>query len=186
MKRLTPQEKKRLRYSKDHFVEAEYPHAFRRYWPKKKALASRAYRRTIRHKLVNIQEIPVLEEVDTHIRAIRREEVNKGGATFLRELVDNKLSKRRHRLGWNFFKRPYSTVLDRKRFIVFLASLTEGKSQESTEYARVVEQWLDPPIESARWLRIVERQKWLHAFFQDEPEWENCLRQWVDKLLATD
>jgi len=35
--RKPPAEKKRLAYQKDHIVNAEYPHAFRRQWPVKKA-----------------------------------------------------------------------------------------------------------------------------------------------------
>ena len=48
VRRRTPQEKKALVYNKDHHIDTEYPHAFRIGWPRKKAGAHRAYRRTVR------------------------------------------------------------------------------------------------------------------------------------------
>lgn len=45
IQRKSPREKKDLELKKDHFTFAEYPHRFRKAWPRKKALASRAYRR---------------------------------------------------------------------------------------------------------------------------------------------
>ena len=46
-RRLTPAEKKRLAYAKDHVeLSGESRHGFRRKWPKKKAIAHRLERRT--------------------------------------------------------------------------------------------------------------------------------------------
>ena len=43
--RRSPQEKKQLEYTRDHFTFAEHVHAFRKQWPLKKALSNRKYRR---------------------------------------------------------------------------------------------------------------------------------------------
>jgi hypothetical protein len=36
MKPKNPQDKKRMEYERNHYVIAEYPHAFRKNWPRKK------------------------------------------------------------------------------------------------------------------------------------------------------
>ncbi len=46
-----PHEKKRLAYDRDHVSPAEYPHAFRKTWPRKKARAERRARRKVRQVL---------------------------------------------------------------------------------------------------------------------------------------
>src|SRR5262249_43305308 len=87
----SPSEKKRLAYDRDHATLAEYPHAFRKKWPQKKASATRAVRRTVRQILNATGE-------DTLVAVVRRRPVRKG-ASSLREIVRIKQQKRREMVG---------------------------------------------------------------------------------------
>jgi len=92
LRRRNPQEKKALAYRKDHVVEAEYPHAFRRNWPRKKARSHRAYRRRVRQLLDRVHAVAVEdadERDDVQAEAVRREQVRKGGVVTLRVRVEH-------------------------------------------------------------------------------------------------
>src|SRR5260370_33754887 len=86
----SPQQKKALAYHKDRFVVAEYPHAFRRKWPRKRAYASRAYRHRV-HQMLGEHKGPLLQESDDaegeRVNAVHRREVRKWGTMTLRERV---------------------------------------------------------------------------------------------------
>jgi hypothetical protein len=60
----SPVDKKRLVYDRDHVTPAEYPHAFRKQWPRKKAKAERAARRKVR------QVLQVAAAAPTRIRSL--------------------------------------------------------------------------------------------------------------------
>jgi len=184
-KRRTPQEQKRLRYTKDHVVLAEYPHLFRKSWPKKKAGRNQVYRRKVRQALIiSPGETPDAQVLQSEAQTIRRKPILRWGAVSLQERVAIKLRIRRSRLGWDFFTRPYSTARDREHFVAFLTALTAGKSNESAKYALVVSEWIDPSSEpQSPWLKVAEKRQWLRAFFRDEPEWEARLRNWIDSRL---
>jgi hypothetical protein len=89
-------EKKKVAYQRDHFSWSEYPHRFRVTWPRKKAVASRAYRRTTAQRLSAAQycDSRVAGEVD--VDGIRR---RKWGASTLRDRVLGKISQRLRRCG---------------------------------------------------------------------------------------
>lgn len=88
----TPQEKKRLAYDRDHVSPAEYPHAFRKTWPRKKAQAERSARREVRQLLgTGGDEIAVAN--------VLRKEVRKWGSISLRENVQFKQWKRQQMVG---------------------------------------------------------------------------------------
>ncbi len=88
----SPRAKKRLAYERDHVAPAEYPHAFRKQWPRKKARAGRAYRRKVRQLLR-------AAGADAPVAAVRREEMRKWGTVPLRESVRLKQEKRRTMVG---------------------------------------------------------------------------------------
>jgi hypothetical protein len=85
-------EKKRLAYARDHVTPAEYPHAFRKNWPKTKAKAERA----ARHKARQVLEATWDDAV---VGMIRRKRVRKWGSISLHECVRFKQWKRQEMLG---------------------------------------------------------------------------------------
>ncbi|MBL8045312.1 MAG: hypothetical protein JNL09_02165 [Anaerolineales bacterium] len=183
-KRRTPQEKKQLSLSKDHVVLAEYPHAFRKSWPKKKARANQVYRHKIRQALSTQYDVDRIDLAESAVKAIVRKPIQKWDVVSLGERVNNKLEVRRSRLGWNFFRQPYSSVADRERFVAFLSALIVGRSAESFRLARVVAEWLAPPHHDISWHKLEEKQRWLTAFFKDEPTWEKRLHKWIAEMLS--
>lgn len=82
----SPQEKKRLAYN-DHVTPAEYPHAFRKKFPKKKAAAQRAVRRKVRQRLKS-------KSGDEDTVSVPRKRVRKWGSITVRQSVQNKKRKR--------------------------------------------------------------------------------------------
>ena len=87
----SPPEKKRLAYDRDHATLVEYPHAFRKTWPRKKANAQRVARRKVRQVLSETGD-------DGPVAEIRRESVGKSAST-LREKVQFKKEKRKAMIG---------------------------------------------------------------------------------------
>ncbi len=172
----TPQEKKRLRYVKDSDPNAEYPHAFRKSWPKKKARIKQSQRRAVRQDLSELIHGEQAEEVESRVRTRTSFRLIKWGARSLGERVRQSLQKRRDTIGWNSFRQGYSRPLHRKKFIAFLKSLMEGDTPESARRKDVVRGWL----QSRRGPYLVgNRRRWLDAFFQDAPDWERKLLDWV-------
>jgi hypothetical protein len=88
----SPVDKKRLVYDRDHVTPAEYPHAFRKQWPRKKAKAERAARRKVRQVLQASGE-------DTAATVVRREPVRKWASISLRESLQFKQWKRQQLAG---------------------------------------------------------------------------------------
>ena len=196
--RHTPQEKKDLAYRKDHHVNAEYPHPFRRIWPRKKAHAHRAYRRQV-HQLLAQVEAPTAPSDDragdVQAEAVRRKQVRKwsvgkgyGGASPLRDWVDRQWEQRVTTTAHNFFKRSYDEDLHGERFAAFLAILIEGKSSYSRRLAVIFNEALSDPLSHhddvpENW-RHPFRHQWMAAFFARHPEWEPRLRGWIANRLA--
>jgi hypothetical protein len=145
-KRLTPQQKKKLEYTKDHYVIAEYPHSFRRTWPKKKQRANQAYRHHVRQALGAADQDKVSGVAQ---RPYRRP---KWGVVSLGERVALRRRKLGLRLGWNFFKSPYQSQYHRESFAAFLHTLMAEKSGEALDHARAVQGWLTPSQELTPWL----------------------------------
>lgn len=181
-----------LSYKRDRRIAAEYPQAFRRYWPLKKARASRKYRRQVAQVLNEVKEQARPEDGGDgeyfHIQPtpVRRDEVQKWEPNRpLREWVDSRLQQRVEFTARNFFKQPYDRALHRDRFVRFLSTLTQGHSITSRKLARRFGALLQPP-EAADSVeqrppdyRGKHDQLWLQAFFRDEPAWERNLRDWV-------
>jgi hypothetical protein len=93
-KMKSPRHKKQLAYERDHFHVPEYPHAFRKTWPRAKARAQRAARRKVREVLKTAND-------DTALRCVRRGTVKKwsGASMTLREIVQRKQQKRKEMVG---------------------------------------------------------------------------------------
>lgn len=190
----SPQEKKRLRYAKDFFNAAEYPHAFRVGWPRKKARANRKFRREV-HELLrgarHVSEERVNEVADDRPitrkyigKSIPRERPRKWGVITLREKVAGTLEDRIQRIARNYFKEPYDPNKHRRRFSNVLTAIVEGRTDSSAKVAHFLREMLgpsDPGSESS----FPYRRQWLRSFFSDEPEWEERLLAWIRESAAT-
>ncbi len=88
----SPPAKKRNALDRDHVVAAEYPHGFRKLWPRKKAWFNRSYRRKVR------QLLPTPSD-DLAADPVRREPMPKWGVVSVRERVRSKLLKREAMIG---------------------------------------------------------------------------------------
>ena len=112
-RRLTPQEKKKLAYARDHYVSAgESRHAFRKNWPKKKAMANQKRRHHAAQKL------SILAKLDP------REKLFKVGVKSLREYIDKNAEKRTSR-AW---RRAESRKLVAARCNELIAALENSPS----------------------------------------------------------
>jgi hypothetical protein len=81
-KGLSPQEKKRLAYDRDHYVSAgESRHAFRKEWPKKKAMLNQKYRHQVAQALHTMEKIGDL----TRSRAARLKTVPSNSRRFIQK-----------------------------------------------------------------------------------------------------
>jgi hypothetical protein len=193
-RRKSPQEKKALSYRKDYKSVAEYPHAFRQYWPLKEARANRKYRRQVRQIVSGVARPEAVEDRDDlPLRPVRRDFVRKWRVVSLAEWAQQVHKARVSRTCWNYFKNPYQSGRDRERFMAFLDTLTEGGTAYSRELAFFFNQLLEPPEIPVQADFIGPPsgfpfspgpRAWLRAFFRDEPEWEFRLRAWIASMAA--
>jgi hypothetical protein len=191
-RRKSPAEKKSLAYKKDRVLQVEYPHAFRRQLSRKKARSNRKERRQVRHLLDSL--LPHQDNdarLDMPLEPIRRVKLySRSGSTIpLGISVQRRLHERIRRTAWNFFKTPYNPGLHKKRFIAFLAQLTQGKSSPTTQkIAWLFQEALNPPepLTKAEYVyRLDARHAWLQAFLADEPAWEERLRTWIAENIQS-
>ena len=185
--RKTPVQKKRLAYNKDHVLRVEYPNAFRRYWPRRKAQASQKERRQVRRLLGDLVPDQNAEaRLDMPLRPVRRDRVRKwsGSATPLGEHIAHRHHMRVSRAAWNFFKTPYDSTRHKARFIAFLAQITQEKTVYTIKVAAMFQELLLPPVclsDAQYSSRLDQRSRWLQAFVADEPEWGARLQAWIDE-----
>jgi hypothetical protein len=183
-KPLTPQQKKELEYDKDHYVIAEYPHGFRKSWPKKKRFSNQAFRHKVAQALSHLQRPTDAEEVESEARGIARKRLrHKWGVVPLRERVAIRLQRRRARLAASFFSAPYLARRDRGPFAAFLDALMTEKSGEAAIHARIIKGWLGPAPRVQPWPHHIAPQDWLKPFFEDEPHYEARLSEWIEATL---
>lgn len=92
----TPQEKKKLAYTRDHYAKGKSDKAFRKGWPTKKRKASRSIRRAAD---ALTQAAGLDGESDAKISAIRQRPLGKWSVPSLRERVARKLDRRVRSIG---------------------------------------------------------------------------------------
>jgi hypothetical protein len=178
--RKSPYEKKALSYSHDHVTRADKgTKPLQRTAPNKEQ-ASRKFRRHI-HQVLDVEQdtLAVDPLEDTSVDAIRREHVQKAPATPLGQWIDERQSRRVERTAANYFKHSYTSAEHREKFAAFLDSTVRGHSENSRKLAEYFATVLDP--ESRDTARI---RDWLRAFFHDEPQWEQQLREWIASMTA--
>lgn len=133
-RRLTPQEKKKLAYARDHYVSAgESRHAFRKNWPKKKAMANQKRRHHAAQKLSILAKLGDFDSIeDSHFEITApelakldpREKLFKVGVKSLREYIDKNAEKRTSR-AW---RRAESRKLVAARCNELIAALENSPS----------------------------------------------------------
>src|SRR5688500_6500991 len=108
-KQLSPQEKKRLSYEKDHIDRAESQQAFRKTWPLIKAWSKRDERRKVRRLLTDVMESESEDQQgDLAQKPVRRQQVQKRhGVHQLAEDLEFRLAHRGRRALRRIFKQPY-------------------------------------------------------------------------------
>jgi hypothetical protein len=173
MRRRSPPEKKQLAYERDHPTYAEYPHALRRTWPKKKAIAQRSFRRRVKLALATGH--------DRALADVRRDGMRKWSPPSLDECVRDKLHGRAYRIAYNFFKRPYVSEIHREPFTRFLEALMEERRGKARDHACAMALNLHG---GSRWSRWASRREWLERFFADEPEMCDLLTSWIAALAV--
>jgi hypothetical protein len=110
-KRLSPQEKKELAYKRDHYVSGgESRHAFRKNWPKKKAMLNQKHRHRsdeMLHRLEKLGDFASIESsaieatADQLRKADPREKLFKWGVHSLKEYVETNQKKSEDRATHN-------------------------------------------------------------------------------------
>jgi hypothetical protein len=187
-KRKSPQEKKAESYKKDRRLRAEYPHAFRRKWPKKKVRAERSYRRRMHQLLVKLRIRQDEDDIEGFTSdSIRREKPLKwpGTAKPLGAFLEERRMERVQKIARNYFKHPYNSDKHREGFSDFLAEVTKDQGERGRELALAFEYLLfgntgsvvESELRLGAW-RNESRREWLKAFLHDEPEWEDRLIKW--------
>lgn len=179
-----PAEKKALTYREDHRYPAEYPHSFRKTFPRHKARANRKYRRQVRQYV----ETHATEPLEQSPLPVQREIVTKWTVMPLGEWIVRQRRRRIRRTAHNYFKSTYDPAIHQQRFAVFLSSMTgiSAHSADAREYARYFRDLLDPLDLREPMLATVHRTNrerlWLATFLRDRPEWGPRRRDWIDRV----
>ena len=149
---------------------------------KKKKGVNRVYRRKVKQLL--LEETPLRDNQEHRVpESIKRQRVQKSGNVSLGKALEFKL----HRRGWtmaaNYFKRSYSSASHREGFAAFLTALTTGESDKTVlrETALYFAVCLDLNTDPLRRRWMMPKNKWLTAFFEDEPLWKPRLSAWVEQ-----
>lgn len=166
---------------------SEYPHAYRGKRRKKKAALEGACRARVRDELLGALGTPAEADLDAlAVEAIVRKPISTWGSASLGEWVESRFAKRTRFIARNFFKAPYDAELHRPRFVAFLTTLVQGRSDGLRATARRFGSLLSPPtwpvVADAEDHEAERDRVWLAAFFVDEPAWAGKLAAWT--LLA--
>lgn len=159
-RRKTPQEKKRDRYTKDHVTAAEYPHAHRKSWPKKKPKAHRSRRKKVNQLLAGVRFEEEADRIDGRIpnERIPRKTQRKVAAVRLGDAVRQRLEKRVERTAWNYFKDDLRGRPTAEDFERMLTTMMTEKSEAST----VLKEKLRGSLKRPRFVRFFAARPALH------------------------
>src|SRR5690242_6773505 len=113
-RRRVPSDTKQDRYDRDHVVVSES--SLRKAWPRKKRWAHKKVRAATREVLAHFDEGERAEAVPPDLVPRKRRRKYRKKSMTVRERVELRLRIRRSRLGWNFFKGPYSPEIHREKF----------------------------------------------------------------------
>lgn len=179
--RRSPPEKKRDRLDRDRVTGAEYPHAFRRSWPKKKAAAERAHRRAVTGSLMCVArtggdagDVP------------RRRQVRKWGTISVRERVSTSLDRRIQTTGARRIRTRCFCPRHRARLMRFLESLVQLDAALYADRARAVSDRVTSYLRmDAHGLMASHPPGMsLTRFFLEEPAVRAALAAWLTRAGA--
>ncbi|MBI4676775.1 MAG: hypothetical protein HY748_04265 [Elusimicrobia bacterium] len=91
----TPQEKKRLSLKRDHPLLAEYPHGFRKSWPRKRRRAQQTFRHKVKQDLnpaKGTMDSAIVERLDPERN--RRKKIPKWSSRPLGQVIKEKKERR--------------------------------------------------------------------------------------------
>jgi hypothetical protein len=166
-RRKSPQEKKRLETSRDFVSPSEYPHAFRKGWPRKEARAERARRRASRQEMRGLLSE---EEQEATREGPAREPVRKWGARPLGEDIGDKIARRVRRAVWGMLQSPRA----RQELDARCEELLLGVVRREDAYCGPLAQFWEE--------LLTQRPPWLARFLAQSPAWEGRLRDWIDRV----
>jgi hypothetical protein len=176
-KRITPREKKRLAYDRDHYVSGgESRHAFRKNWPRKKAMLNQKHRHRagqLLHKLEKLGDFDSIEGSTIEVTADQlkkidpREKLGKWGVQSLREYVERNEEKREERT----IRRRQEWERIETRYIALIRALERNPGSP----------------EAQELLREIPYGDWhLRLFLKRNPEWKPRLRAKLLELKRID
>jgi hypothetical protein len=188
---MNPRAKKIVAYQKDHRIAAEYPHQFRKSWPRKEAQLNRRYRRRVQQLLDEARQYTPEQQADLSVIPVRRYIARKQGVVPLGKWVEGGTFGRAAAALRHFFSQPYNTTLHRDRFAILVAEAMAGHGL----YARSIAQYLneilaDPPMPidlNRQWrTRSSSERDWLAAFLHDASGWDEQLRAWIVRMAKVE
>lgn len=185
MSRITdPTEKKAAAYENDYRNQSEYPHAFRRIFPRRKARANRTYRHQVRQYVAGNAE-NILQQEESSIPPVRRKTVRKWTPLPLGRWVEHRQAKRIRQVAWNYFRDPYVRERDSERFSGFLAGTIAVDTAETRALALHWHVLLHgfKPGQPRSYMNDDRRSAWLQAFLTDNPDWDQRLHAWMASAL---
>lgn len=154
----SPQQKKELEFSRDHFTFSEHPHAFRRNWKRKKTQANREVRRKSDELLA--QAKPEMPAADVELiageitvaqlaKSVLRKRLRKGGTVSVGEKVKLKVEKRAEMIG----RRVQSQKKFDSQVVQAVSTLRSLEGERLVDFVRSSSVFLDggDPLE---WNRV--------------------------------
>jgi hypothetical protein len=171
-----PPAKKRNELARDHRTAMEAPHAFRKNWPKKKALANRRTRRRAADQLSDLRRggDPDGFSSDPNIQVL-----SKQGTAALGQHVQDQLANRIDWTGAQYTRTPYDPV-SAAAFRRCVLSLVEGRRGRARDYGRWLLSILDDEHKatSTPWYQ----QRWMRKFLAEHGDMERRIRAWALEL----
>lgn len=206
--RKSPQQKKQLEHSKDHFTFSDHPHAFPKLWKRKKARANRQYRRKSEQLLAPAK--PEISACDAeaiigdlsveHLKnSITRRRLHKSSTVSVGEKVKIKLEKRKEMIGHRVNKhRKYDLIVaqavetltsfNREHLASFLTRVKRlRQGGDPNEWMRIGQS--DDNIDRALWVleRLERGDGCFHDALRRNQELCLTLEQWqkeANRLLS--
>jgi hypothetical protein len=176
-KQRSPQEKKALAYKRDHYVSAgESRHAFRKNWPKKKAMMNQIHRHRAAQALHELERLGDAESIlnspqevtATQLKKVDpRKKLRKWGVMSLQKFVKRNQAAR--------VRRPESARKERERVdTAYMDQIT------------ALEQDLASPT-AQKFLKDMDACVWhLNLFLKRNPEWKPRLEHQLSELRKSE
>ncbi len=180
-KRVAPPEKKKLAYERDHYVSgSESRHAYRKTWPKKKAMLNQKHRHRAAQALHELEKLGDFESIeDSRIEVTAeqlrkvdpREKLFKFGVKSLREYVEKNLERRESRALRRHQERDLITTRCTERIVEL----------ERNPASRRAQAFLRDVAAGGSW-------GWdFHLFLRWKPEWKPRLEKaWLSASRAVE